>query len=119
MKLIAIALLFSAAAFAQCGKLVLNPVTGDLSCSGNLVTGVFTARGVWAGGTTYAALDLVALSGVTYISLQSSNTNHSPDVSPTFWAVPAPTGAQGAQGVQGVQGVAGNGSGDMIAATYD
>ena len=40
----------------------------------------------WASGTTYApAARVLHTDGICYKSLQGSNTNHSPDSSPTWW----------------------------------
>lgn len=39
----------------------------------------------WSGATTYAVADFVKYDNVIYRSLQSANTNHQPDVSPTWW----------------------------------
>lgn len=41
----------------------------------------------WSSTTTYSSGELAYLNGVVYSSLVSSNLNHSPDVSPTFWSV--------------------------------
>lgn len=40
----------------------------------------------WNSGTTYASSALVSYAGSIYVSLQGSNTNHQPDISPTFWS---------------------------------
>lgn len=47
---------------------------------------VFTPA-TYAGGTTYAAYDLVVSSGIYYISLVSANLGHTPASSPTYWAI--------------------------------
>ena len=68
----------------------------------------FTARGAYSAGTTYAALDLVSdSSGVAYVSVQSSNTGHTPASSPSYWATLGVTGPQGIQGIPGTAGAPG------------
>jgi hypothetical protein len=44
-------------------------------------------QGTYAGGTTYAANDVVLASGVSYVSLISSNTGNTPASSPSDWGV--------------------------------
>lgn len=39
----------------------------------------------WASGTTYASGNIVSYSGVNYMSLQGTNTNHQPDTATTWW----------------------------------
>ena len=66
-------------------------------------------QGDWAGGTTYAALQVVTFGGSSYVSLADDNTGNQPDSS-AEWALIAQkgdTGDQGPQGDQGVQGVQG------------
>src|SRR5581483_11685110 len=46
-----------------------------------------TWRAAWSSSTTYAQDDAVDYNGTSYISLQSSNTNHQPDTSPSFWSL--------------------------------
>jgi hypothetical protein len=46
-----------------------------------------TWQSAWSSGSTYAQDDAVEYDGASYISLQSSNTNHQPDTSPTFWSL--------------------------------
>lgn len=41
--------------------------------------------GAWSSGTTYAQYAVVYYTGCTYVSLQSSNYNNQPDISPTCW----------------------------------
>lgn len=45
------------------------------------------AGAAWSSGTTYASGARVSFGVEGYISKQSSNTNHQPDTSPTFWDV--------------------------------
>lgn len=47
----------------------------------------FVSGRVWSSGTTYAEGDDVMYLGGLYRSLQGSNTNHSPDTSPSWWEV--------------------------------
>ena len=42
---------------------------------------------VWSSATTYHVNDGTSYLGIGYISLQSSNHNHEPDTSPTYWSV--------------------------------
>jgi len=39
----------------------------------------------WDSTHTYALGDLASYAGIPYISLQNTNLNHEPDVSPTWW----------------------------------
>ena len=70
-------------------------------------------QGAWSSPTTFAVGDAVSFAGSSFISLQSANVNHQPDVSPTFWGLlaqqgsPGPAGATGVTGNTGPQGVAG------------
>lgn len=41
----------------------------------------------WVVGTTYALDDIVEYDGITYISLQATNTGNQPDTSPLWWDV--------------------------------
>ena len=61
-------------------------------------------NGTWAGGTTYAANDVVIYNGSTYISLTDANTGNQPDTSPGSWSVLAAQGSQGATGADGATG---------------
>lgn len=45
-----------------------------------------TGAAAYAGGTTYAQDAYVTYGGTTYRSLQSGNTGHQPDVSPSWWS---------------------------------
>jgi len=81
-----------------------------------------TAKGAYAGGTTYNLNDMVTYSGSSYVSVQAGNMGNTPSSSATWWmlfpAGPAgstgatgpqgPAGATGATGPQGIQGVAGS-----------
>ena len=49
----------------------------------------------------------MSFNGSSYISLQDSNTGHSPDASPTFWSLLAQEGATGATGATGPAGPTG------------
>jgi hypothetical protein len=40
----------------------------------------------WSPFTTYAVNDIVFFDGLIYISIQTNNTNHQPNSSPTWWA---------------------------------
>lgn len=50
-----------------------------------LATSAGAFKGTYAGGTTYAAGDVVSSSDVLYTSLQASNTGNTPASSPTYW----------------------------------
>ena len=63
--------------------------------------------GDWAGGTTYAALQVVTFGGSSYVSLADDNTGNQPDSS-AEWALIAQKGDTGDQGPQGDQGVQGD-----------
>ena len=54
-----------------------------------------TDHAAWNSGTTYAATNRVILTSThrIYESLVGSNTNHSPDTSPTWWVDVGPTNA--------------------------
>jgi hypothetical protein len=69
-----------------------------------------TFRGDWSNATTFTAGDAVFLAstGSSYVSLQSSNINNQPDISPTFWALLAQQGSAGATGATGSAGATGN-----------
>lgn len=41
---------------------------------------------IWSPFTTYAVDDIVFFDGIIYISIQTNNTNHQPNSSPTWWA---------------------------------
>ena len=70
-------------------------------------------QGQYNAATTYNSGDSVTDSGSSYYSLQSSNTNNLPGLSPSYWALlaqegtPGPTGAQGLAGPTGPTGAAG------------
>lgn len=57
-----------------------------LTGTGLLYTTATDATPTYAAGTTYAAGAQVAYDRSRYQSLQASNTGHTPDVSPTWWA---------------------------------
>lgn len=73
----------------------------------NTLGSSITARGAYSGATTYAALDVVSYNGVSYVSVQGSNLNHTPDVSTAYWATFGPAGATGATGPAGPTGATG------------
>jgi len=84
----------------------------------------YNPRGTYAPGTTYAQGDEVTYSSGMYLSLQTSNTGHQPDISGGWWldmggvpgpqgptgatgaasSVPGPTGPQGPAGTNGTNG---------------
>jgi hypothetical protein len=66
-----------------------------------------TAPVTYSGSTSYNQSDVVSVGGVWYVSLQGSNTGHTPASSPTWWAA-APTGPTGPTGVSGSNGSAGS-----------
>jgi hypothetical protein len=67
-----------------------------------------TFQGEWSDTTTYASGDGVYFFGSSYISLQSSNLNNTPNLSPTFWSLLAQAGATGATGATGDTGPMGS-----------
>lgn len=80
----------------------------------------FAGKGEWVSGTIYAAGDFVTYNGSSYFSIQSQNTAHQPDTSPTWWQLVAEKGEQGVQGVQGVPGQTGpQGRGVFAASLVD
>ena len=79
--------------------------TGATGATG--AAGLTFQTGGWNSAATYALQDGVSYNGSSYISLQSSNLNHQPDTSPTFWALVAQAGATGAAGATGPQGPVG------------
>jgi uncharacterized protein (TIGR03437 family) len=66
-----------------------------------------TWQQTWSGMTTYTQNDAVQFNGTSYISLQSNNTDHEPDTSPTYWDTLAQAGAAGATGPTGPAGPTG------------
>lgn len=58
---------------------------------GNVVTNVLfwypISVAAWVQFGIYPLGDRVTFGGVTYVSIQAANQNHSPDVSPTWWTV--------------------------------
>ena len=58
--------------------------TGQTQTIANSAIGL---QGAYAGGTTYAAGQVVTYSSIVYISLVSSNTGNTPSSSPSKWAV--------------------------------
>ena len=63
--------------------------------------------GTYAGGTTYAVCDVVYYAGdaKAYVSIQSANTGHQPDISSTWWTVvyTAPVNLQSSDPLAGSQ----------------
>jgi uncharacterized protein (TIGR03437 family) len=66
-----------------------------------------TWQGNWSATTTYALNDAVQFNGTSYIGILTSNLNHEPDTSPTFWNTLAQIGATGATGPIGPAGSTG------------
>ena len=64
-------------------------------------------QGAWSGSTTYQSSDAVTFNSSTYISLQNSNLNNQPDLSPAFWSLLAAAGATGLTGAAGPAGATG------------
>lgn len=65
-----------------------------------------TGVGAYSAGTTYAKNDLVTYSGSSYVSVQNSNTGHTPDNTGSWWIL-FPTGPKGDSGATGPQGPTG------------
>lgn len=85
----------------------LQGFTGPTGATGPTGSPV-TFLGAYSAVVTYSTGDAVSFTnGSSYISLQSLNTNHQPDISPTWWAVLAQAGATGATGVTGAIGPTG------------
>lgn len=83
-----------------------------------------TWQGDYAAGTTYAAGDIVASSGINYKSLQSSNTGNTPASSPTYWQAILAKGDTGATGDAGASSYtyvayASDASGTDFTTTFD
>lgn len=53
--------------------------------TGLIYTTVTDSTAVYSSGTTYAANALVRYNATIYQSLQATNVNHQPDISPTWW----------------------------------
>jgi len=98
------------------GDMYLNSTTSDLygpktaGAWGGIVANIkggtgaqgppgvaYTPRGAYSSATTYAQGDEATDGSVLYISLQSSNTNHTPASSPTWWQPVATGGIAGHQ----------------------
>lgn len=63
-------------------------ISGCSLDANSLASGNYTLNGAglnYGGGVTYAINQYVLASGLYYISLQNSNTGHTPASSPTFW----------------------------------
>jgi len=58
--------------------------------SGLIQSTVTDANSLYSSGSTYANAVTVRYSGNLYLSIQSSNTNHQPDTSPTWWTLIGP-----------------------------
>lgn len=59
--------------------------TDVITGTGLIYTTVTDSTAVYSSGTTYAADALVRYNAVIYQSLQATNVNHQPDISPTWW----------------------------------
>jgi hypothetical protein len=66
------------AMFADGGNMVI-----EVANAGWIVDGAPT----WSSGTTYAIGDIIIYDSKPYVSLQNSNTNNTPNTSPSFWAL--------------------------------
>ncbi len=53
---------------------------------GLYMTGLIGPGGAWSGAVTYNIYQQVYYNSIQYISIQASNLNHQPDISPTFWS---------------------------------
>ena len=86
------------------GPIGLTGLQGPIGLTGPSGAAGLTWMGTWSNATAYAPNDAVQYNGSSYISIQAG-TNHTPDVSPTFWSLLAQTGATGATGACRVQPV--------------
>jgi hypothetical protein len=59
-------------------------------------TASITWAGTWAIGANYSLNSAVSYVGSSYLSLSASNIGNQPDISPTYWAVLATSGASDA-----------------------
>jgi len=59
--------------------------TDVITGTGLIYTTATDPNPLYSSGTTYALDAVVRYNGVIYQSLQASNTNHQPDISPTWW----------------------------------
>ena len=82
--------------------------TGPIGPSGATGPVGVQYQGAYSAGATYAIGDTVTSGGSSYYSLQSGNLNHTPGISPSYWAVLASIGDTGATGPQGATGAAGS-----------
>ena len=89
------------------GPIGLPGATGPQGPTGPTGPQGLAWQGAWSNTSTYARNDGVQFNGTSYISLQSSNINQQPDLSPAFWSVMAQAGATGPQGLTGATGPAG------------
>ena len=82
--------------------------TGPIGPSGATGPVGVQYQGAYSAAATYAIGDTVTSGGSSYYSLQAGNINHTPGISPSYWAVLAAVGDTGATGPQGATGVAGS-----------
>ena len=87
--------------------------TGWFLTSGSVAPIVYT--GTWSGSTTYTQNNAAFFGGSQYISLQNGNLNHTPNTSPSFWALLVSGGGATIAVTSGV--IKGDGAGNGIAAT--
>jgi hypothetical protein len=78
------------ATFSQAYRYVRMIAKQDLPAGSNVRWYVsdntpFTSAATWNSGTTYASGAFVTYGGLTYVSLQGTNLNHTPDSSPSWW----------------------------------
>jgi collagen type VII alpha len=71
----------------QAGAAGSTGPTGPTGPTGATGPQGLTWQGLYSSTATYAQNDAVEYNGASYISLQSSNTNHEPDNSSAFWSL--------------------------------
>jgi hypothetical protein len=88
-------------------KIIMSAASAGLRAFGTVtdssattVSGAWNPRGEYSAVATYAKRDVVYVpdDGVSYISLQDSNTGNTPSTQPSFWMVNAAKGDPGADG---------------------
>ena len=84
-----------------------DPTKWQLLAAAGTPGSALTWVGTWVPSTSYAANIGVTYNGSSYASLQTSNLNHQPDTSPTWWQLIAQAGTVGPAGPTGPTGPTG------------
>ena len=90
------------------GPMGLMGPAGPIGASGPAGPQGITWQGTWSNTATYALTDAVQFNGTSYVSIQASNLNHPPEISPTFWSILAEMGIAGPVGPRGPIGLTGS-----------